>query len=455
MKKNDDIELAITSMTGEGVGIGRYDGMAVFVPQTAVGDTVLTHIIKVKKSYAVAKPIKVIAPSKDRIEVDCPAFSRCGGCAFRHISYDAELQVKYDGVKNAMKRIGGIDKAPKEIIPSVDINYYRNKAQYPISYGENGISYGFFAKHSHRVIECRNCLLQPELFEQIMSAIKLWADRFGILPYDEKSGTGVLRHVLIRGSEASKQIMVVPVINEDELPFAKELAEILKQSLGDLFYSLQYNVNKKDTNVILGDKTVLVYGADYISDDICGVTVKISAKSFYQVNKKMAEVLYSKAASYIKKDDRVIVDLFCGIGSIGLSMLSFLGEKDIKLYGVEIVEDAVKDAKNNALKGGFSNCEFICADATGAAAKLNEQGIAPQVVIVDPPRKGCDAQLIETIAKGFAPEKLIYISCDPATLARDSKLLVENDYMLKEYTAVDLFPRTAHVETVALFVKNK
>lgn len=454
MKKNDDIKLDITAMTGEGVGIARYDGMAVFVPQTAVGDTVLAHIIKVKKSYAIAKLLDVILPSKDRTQVDCNVFSKCGGCAFRHISYNAEKKVKYNNVKDAMLRIGGIDKTPNDIISLEQTKAYRNKAQYPISQSDNGISYGFFAKHSHRVIECDNCLLQPKIFGQIMMDIKKWADNFGISAYDEKTKSGILRHVLIRLGEETNQIMVVPVINADELPYATELVEILKARLNDSLYSLQYNVNKVDTNVILGEKTVLVYGKTYITDKICGVELKISANSFYQVNKKAAEVLYSKAASYIENDDRVIIDLFCGIGSIGLSLLSQCCENNRKLYGVEIVEQAVLDANCNSKENGFLNCEFICADATGAAEKLNKQKIKPDVVVVDPPRKGCDAELIETISKGFAPKKLIYISCDPATLARDSKLLCENGYALKEYTPVDLFPKTAHVETVALFEKN-
>lgn len=451
MRKNDDIKLDITAMTGEGVGIARADGMAVFVDQTAVGDTVMAHIIKVKKNYAIAKVLEVISPSKARTDIDCSSFSRCGGCAFRHISYDAELKVKQDSVKNAMLRIGGIDKNPNDIISLDNISLYRNKAQYPISQNENGICYGFFARHSHRVVECDDCLLQPEIFGKIMEAIKYWADKYSISAYDEKTKRGILRHVLIRIGESTGQIMVVPVINADDMPFANELVEILKSSLKNSLYSLQYNINKADTNVILGDKTVAIYGETYITDKICGVVLKISANSFYQVNKKAAEVLYSKAASYIKNDDRVIVDLFCGIGAIGLSLLSVCGSKERKLYGVEIVKEAVWDAECNAADNGFDNCEFICADATGAAEKLSEQKIKPDVVIVDPPRKGCDAQLIKTITNDFAPKKLIYISCDPATLARDSKLLTENGYVLKEYTPVDLFPRTAHVETLALF----
>lgn len=453
MKKNDDIILEITAITGGGVGIGKADGMVVFVDQTAVGDTVKVHIIKVKKNYAIGKIMDIITPSADRGLIDCPAFSKCGGCAFRHINYKAELEVKYKAVKDAMQRIGGISIAPREIIPSPERTSYRNKAQYPITMSNNGIAYGFFAKHSHRVIESENCCLQPKVFDDIMQTVKLWADKYGITVYDEGSGTGLLRHVLLRLGETTEEIMVVPVINGDTLPFANELTELLKAKLGQRLCSLQFNINKDDTNVILGEKTQLIYGNEYIRDTICGVTVKISPKSFYQVNRKAAEVLYSKAASYIEKNDQVIIDLFCGIGSIGLSLLSICGKENRSLYGVEIVDAAVQNAKQNAIDGGFENVEFICDDATGAAERLNNRGIKPNVAIVDPPRKGCDERLLNTICFGFAPNKLIYISCDPSTLARDSKILSENRYILKEYSPIDLFPGTAHVETIALFLK--
>ena len=451
MKKNDDIVLEITALSGQGVGIGRHNGIAVFVDQTAVGDTVKAHIIKVKKNYCVGKLMEIITPSPDRKTVDCPAFSRCGGCSFRHINYEKELEIKAQGVYDAMKRIGNIDMEPKDITPSPRLTGYRNKAQYPINMGEDGIFYGFYAKHSHRVIKSEGCLLQPPIFEKTMQEIKIWADKNKITAYDETSGKGVLRHILLRLGEKTGELMVVAVINADTLPFADSLTEILKERIGDNLKSLQYNINKEDTNVILGEKTVLVYGDDTITDEICGVKVKISAASFYQVNRDAAEVLYKKAAAYIEDGDSVIVDLFCGIGTIGLSVLNLCGREGRTLVGVEIVPSAIENAKQNALLGGFKNTEFILGDATAAAEKLSRRNISPNVVIVDPPRKGCDEKLLKIIADDFAPEKLIYISCDPATLARDSKILSENGYKLQEYSPVDLFPGTAHVETVALF----
>ena len=455
MKKNDDIILEITALSGQGVGIGRYEGMAVFVDQTAVGDTVKAHIIKVKSKYSVGKLLEVITPSKSRKEVDCPAFSRCGGCAFRHIKYEDELKIKMQGVKDAMQRIGKVDLPPLDITPSPNISAYRNKAQYPTSMDENGIFYGFYAKHSHRVVKSESCLLQPPIFEKAMQSIKIWADKNSLTAYDETTQKGLLRHILLRFGEKTEELMVVAVINADSLPYADSLTEILKQNLGESLASLQYNVNKDDTNVILGEKTVPLYGKDYINDEICGVSFKISAASFYQVNRAAAEVLYKKAAAFVTSDDKIIMDLFCGIGTIGLSVLNLCGRENRRLIGVEIVPSAIENAKQNAIDGGFENTEFILGDATEGAEQLRKRNITPDVVIVDPPRKGCDEKLLKIIAEDFAPKKLIYISCDPATLARDSKILSENGYILQQYSPVDLFPGTAHVETVALFHRQK
>lgn len=456
MKKNDTIELTIDSVSLTGTGVGRHEGMAVFVDQTAVGDVLIAHIIKVKKNYAVGKLERLIQPSPTRCEVDCGAFRQCGGCAFRHIRYEEELRLKQEAVADAMRRIGGINQNPLPILPSPQITGYRNKAQYPISRGENGLFFGFYARHSHRIVESGHCCLQPPVFDIILAAVKQWADRYDISAYDETVGQGVLRHLLLRLAEQTGEVMVVPVINAERLPREKELTDLLKERLGDRVFSLQYNINRANTNVILGEKTVPVFGPYWITDEICGVRVRISPQSFYQVNRAAAELLYQKAASYIEKTDRVLLDLFCGIGAIGLSVLQAGGRRDdMRLYGVEIVPSAVENAVQNAALGNFENCEFICADAAEAADRLSRRGIRPDVVIVDPPRKGCDERLLQIIADDFSPNKLIYISCDPATLARDCKILGENGYHIEEYSPVDLFPRTAHVETVALFSRQE
>lgn len=452
MKKNEKIKVTIDTLTGDGIGIGRVEDMAVFVPNTAVGETVLAHIIKVKKNYAIGKLLEVTVPSKDRIEIDCPAFKSCGGCAFRHISYEKELSFKQKGVEDAMRRIGGVNIESRNIIPSPNVDFYRNKAQYPIAEQNGQIVYGFFARHSHRVISSVNCKLQPKIFEKVMQTVAWWAKENNISVYNEETGRGLLRHLLIRYAEQSGEVMVVPVINGDTLPFADELSVALENILGNKF-TLCYNVNKKDTNVVLGEATKTVYGKGYITDILCGVTLNISPHSFYQVNRLAAEILYKKAAEYIGDEDRVILDLYCGIGSIGLSLLKLCGEEK-KLYGVEIVPEAVENAKENAKQNGFSDAEFFCADATKAAKMLRDKNIKPDLVVLDPPRKGCDAELINTVSNDFAPKKIIYISCDPATLARDTNLLTQNGYQLIEYTPVDLFPRTGHVETVAYLCRQ-
>ena len=321
------------------------------------------------------KLLEVIIPSKSRKEVDCPAFSRCGGCAFRHIKYEDELEIKMQGVKDAMQRIGKVDLPPLDITPSPNFSAYRNKAQYPTSMDENGIFYGFYAKHSHRVVKSESCLLQPPIFEKAMQSIKIWADKNSLTAYDETTGKGLLRHILLRFGEKTGELMVVAVINGDSLPYAYSLTEILKQNLGENLASLQYNVNKDDTNVILGEKTVLIYGKDYINDEICGVSFKISAASFYQVNRAAAEVLYKKAAAFIESDDKIIMDLFCGIGTIGLSVLNLCGRENRRLIGVEIVPSAIENAKQNAIDGGFENTEFILGDATEGAEQLRKRNI--------------------------------------------------------------------------------
>ena len=455
IKKNDDIKVEITAVSVTGSGIGHVNGMAVFVEQTAVGDIVTAHIIKVNKKYAVGKIKEIIIPSKDRKSVDCGAFKSCGGCSFRHLKYECELKIKYTAVYDAMKRIGGIDKKPLEIIPSPLTKRYRNKAQYPLCMGENGLEYGFYAKHSHRIVKSETCFLQPEIFDKITAAFKIWADKYRVSVYDETKNEGILRHLLIRIGENSGEIMVVVVVNNDDLPYKDELFEILNKSTKGKITSLQYNINKSDTNVVLGNVNIVVAGSNKIYDSICGVKVGIFPNSFYQVNTKAAEILYEKALSYIDSNDNIILDLFCGIGSIGLSALKICGKENRKLIGVEIVNEAVENAKENAAMGGYDNCDFICADAKKAAEILYKHRLKPDVVIVDPPRKGCDKGLLDTLCSGFSPKKIIYISCDPATLARDAKILEAYQYKLFEYTPADLFPGTAHVETVGVFENDK
>ena len=446
MQKNEEYILDIVDVTAEGSGVGRADGMAVFIPLTTVGDRARVKILKTKKTYAYGKLLSLEKPSKARIDNDCPYFNQCGGCVYRHISYEAEKTIKENKVYENVKRIGGVDMAPQPIIADVP-DRYRNKAQYPLS---SDYAAGFYAFHSHRIIPCEDCLLQPQIFAQITECVCAWAKQNDISIYDEATHKGFLRHIYIRKAQQTNEIMVCLVINGDILPESDALVDSLINLCGDSLKSVQININKKDTNVILGDKCKTIYGVDYITDILCGVRVRLSALSFYQVNHTMAEKLYQKAAEYAKPEGKNIIDLYCGAGTIGLSMAS----QAKSIIGVEIIPEAIEDAKNNAKNNGIENARFICADATVAAGQLAKEGITADTVIVDPPRKGVTAEVIETIAHQFKPQTVVYVSCDSATLSRDIKLFGENGYELKEYAPCDLFPRTAHVETVALLVRT-
>lgn len=447
MNKNDFLTVDITDLSAEGSGIGKYDGMAVFVPLTAIGDRVRVKVIKVKKNYCIARLEEILIPSSERIDTDCATFNRCGGCVFRHISYDGERAFKQNRVYQTIKRIGGIDMAPQPIISAERTERYRNKAQLPISPSGRA---GFYAKHSHRIIECDDCLLQPKEFSLAIDALYRWISETGVSVYDETSHKGLVRHLYLRKAEKTGEILAVIVINGNSIPESEKLTEYMRSALPEI-KSLQLNINTEDTNVVLGDKNILLFGSEYITDILSGVKIRLSPHSFYQVNHDCAELLYEKAAQYANPQGKTVLDLYCGAGTIGLSM----ADTAKQIIGVEIVPQAIEDAKFNAENNGIKNAEFLCADAFDAAKRLSAQGIKPDVVIVDPPRKGCDTALIDTICNGFAPERVVYVSCDVATLARDIAQFTKNGYTLIEYTPVDMFPRTAHVETVALLSRQK
>ncbi len=455
MKKNDEFELEITGMTAEGSGVGRADGMAVFAANTAVGDKILAHAIKVKKNYAVAKVIKIITPSPDRVEVDCPVFNRCGGCVYRHISYEAELRIKQQRVQDAFERIGGMNIRLNPIIGSEKTEFYRNKAQLPIGKDSNGnTKIGFFSSRTHNIIDCNCCLLQPEEFSAIAEAVRKWIDENNIPVYDELSHTGLLRHIYIRASKECKNISVCLVINGNKLPKAESLWQKL-EPIGAT--GLSININKEKTNVVLGKEIETLYGSEKIIDTLCGTEFEISPHAFYQVNRNQAERLYNIAAEYAELNtNTTLLDMYCGVGTIGLSMA-----KNVRrLIGVEIVPDAVENAKKNAAENGVKNAEFICADAAMAADELEKEGIKPDAIILDPPRKGCDEELIKTVAR-MNPERIVYVSCDPATLARDCAMFATLGYTIPKIngthkiTPVDMFPKTAHVETVVLLSQRR
>lgn len=444
MKQGSEITIDITGVTNEGCGVGRCDGMAVFVENTVTGDRVKAKITKVGKSFLSAQPVKIITPSQYRIKEACHRSSQCGGCAFWHIDYKAECEIKRGFVRDAFARIAKLDVPVREVVFG-KTSHYRNKAQYPIA--SDGKT-GFYAKRSHNIIPCDNCLLQPEEFSKITKLVELFVKQYGISVYNEKTGKGLLRHLYVRTS-ASGDIMVVLVINGENVPHSDALINILLSVFGDRLKSVMLNINRKNTNVVLGKEQKILYGDGYIKDTICGVTLRVSPLSFSQVNHDMAERLYEKAADYANPQGRTVIDLYCGTGAIGLS----LAKRAKSVIGVEIVPEAIKDAEYNAKTNGIENARFICADAAKAAEKLRDEGIKSDVVIVDPPRKGCDKEVLEIIANNFCPKTLVYVSCDPATLARDCKVLSELGYIVEEATPVDLFPRTTHIETAAKLVR--
>ena len=448
IKKNTELTLDIIDMTAEGSGIGKVDGLVIFVEGTAPGDKALVHIIKAKKNYAIGKLVKIIKPSKDRTVVDCSAFPACGGCAYRHISYDAEKKIKYKRVSDAFQRIGKIDITPKEILFG-NTDGYRNKAQFPVRMQNGKLEIGFFAGKTHRIIPCNDCRLQPMEFSDILSAIKKWLLVNPVSIYDEETGEGLLRHIYIRKAFVTGEIMVCLVINGNSLPGSTSFVNTLTSQFPQI-KTIVLNVNTENTNVILGQKCLNLIGDGYITDILCGKKFRISPLSFYQVNHDTAEILYNKAAEYASlTGEETVIDLYCGAGTIGLTMI----DKIKKLYGVEIVPQAIEDAKINAELNNVDNAEFICADAAEAAKILETKGIKPEVLIVDPPRKGCDAELINTIAK-MNPDRVVYVSCDAGTLARDCAIFAEYGYQINDATPVDMFPRTTHVETVVLMSRK-
>ncbi len=450
LQKNQIVELEITGMTAEGNGVGRTaDGVAVFVAKTAVGDRIRCRIAKVEKRFAYGIIDELLEPSADRCEdVGCAVYGKCGGCVYRHVSYEAELRYKERRVKDAFARIAGLSPMFHPILPSPAVDGYRNKAQYPVTGDSNTPIIGFFAPRSHRVIEQRHCALQPTIFGDILDAVADWMAQSGAEPYDETAKTGLVRHIYLRQAAKTDQIMVCLVCTSGKLPNVPLLIERLRTF--ENITSICVNINRRDTNVILGEDTFALWGETSITDELCGLQFQLSPRSFYQVNRDQAERLYNTAADAADlKEDDILLDLYCGTGTIGLSM----AHRVKTLIGVEIVAPAVEDAGRNAAANGITNARFLCADAAKAAKQLEKEGIRPTVVIVDPPRKGCDKALIETIAR-MTPDRVVYVSCDPATLARDCAVFAQCGYETTDVTPCDMFPRTAHVETVALLSKR-
>ena len=447
LQKNQIITLSIERLSGDGSGVGHWEGETVFVPGTAPGDVIRARIVKDCKRYAFGIVESVETASPDRIPVDCPVAGPCGGCSLRHLNYQAELKAKEASVADAFRRIGGLDVAIQPILPSPEVDRYRNKVQYPVGRDKNGhLCIGFYAGRSHRIVPCTDCKLQPAILNEIGGALCGLLAQYGIEPYNEESGKGLVRHIFLRRGAYSGQIMVCLVCTRSKLPHADE---ILKQlcSRFDTIATVLINVNREKTNVILGTENHILYGPGFIEDTLCQVPVQLGPLSFYQVNTPGAEQLYTVAASYADPGpDDLLLDLYCGMGTIGLSMVNRCRE----LIGVEIIPEAIESAKANAARMGMdiaAKSRFFCADAGAAASRLASEGLAPDIIVVDPPRKGCDQATLSAIVQ-MSPRRLVYVSCNPATAARDAAILAKAGYQVEKVQPVDMFPRTGHVECV-------
>ena len=455
LQKNQILTLRIERLSSDGSGVAHSpDGETVFVPGAAPGDEADVRIVKDCKRYAFGILDHLRTPSPDRIPVDCAVAGPCGGCSLRHLDYTAELRAKQENVTDAFRRIGGLDVPVLDICPSPEVDRYRNKVQFPVGLDKNGNPcIGFYAGRTHRIVPCPDCKLQPGVLNDIGNALCRFFAENGIQPYNEETGRGLVRHIFLRRGAHSGQIMVCLVCTRPNFPHADALCTRLREQFADIA-TILLNVNSKNTNVILGTETHTLYGPGYIEDTLCGVPVQLGPLSFYQVNTLAAERLYGIAAQYAQlTPDDLLLDLYCGMGTIGLSMVDHCRE----LVGVEIVPEAIESAKANAARMGDAvaakSC-FFCADAGQAATRLAAEGLHPDVVMLDPPRKGCDEATLSAVVR-MAPRRVVYVSCNPATAARDAAWLEQNGYHAEKVQPVDLFPRTKHCETVVLLSKGE
>lgn len=452
MKKDDLVTLTIEDMGVDGEGIGHTDGYTLFVKDALIGDVIRGKVMKMKKNYGYARMMEILTPSPDRVEPKCPYHKQCGGCQIQALSYEKQLEYKKRKVLNNLTRIGGLTDLPEfDLIGMEDPYHYRNKAQFPFGTDKNGMTVtGFYAGRTHSIISNTNCYLGVEENEQILQIILKHLERYHIPAYDEKTGKGLLRHVLIRKGFTTGELMVCLILNGTQMPEIGNLVKELIKIKG--MTSITINVNKKQTNVIMGQEMISVWGQDCITDYIGDVKYQISPLSFFQVNPVQTKKLYQRALDYAQVEKgETVWDLYCGIGTISL----FLAQKAEKVYGVEIVPQAIEDAKRNAALNGFDNAEFYVGKAEEVLPeKYREEGVKADVIVVDPPRKGCDEALLRTIVQ-MDPKRVVYVSCDSATLARDLKYLAGEGYQVEKGTVVDQFPHTTHVETICCLTRRK
>ena len=449
LEKNGIYEAVVTDYTAEGQGIAHVEGCAVFLPNAIAGERVRLRIEYPRKTWASGKILEILEKSPHRVNRECPIAKLCGGCDFWHMDYEEETRLKAERVKTCLNRLAGENLTEVPILAAPHCRGYRNKAQYPVAAKKGKAFAGFYRSGTHQVVENKSCRILPPEADAVKDAVIDYVNQYRVSVYDEASHTGLLRHIYVRRGAVSGQILVCLVCNGEKLPRVEALLERLKKIPG--FTTLVLSVNTKKGNAVLGDKFITLFGPGYIEDTLCGLRFRLSPRSFYQVNHDQAQRLYETAISQagITKSDTVL-DLYCGVGTITLAMAGAAG----KVIGVEVIPQAVEDAKDNARRNGIENAEFFCGDAGQAALALEAQGVHPDVAVVDPPRKGLNADTIEALSR-MAPRRIVYVSCDPATLARDVALLKERGYALQSATAADLFPRCAHVETVVLLSKGE
>lgn len=453
LMKDDILELRIEDIGSEGEGIGHADGLTLFVKDAVPGDIVKAKIIKMKKSYGYARLLEVLKPSEDRVKPLCPVAKQCGGCQLQQLSYEKQLEFKENKIRNCLSRIGGFDCDRLVIEPIIGMEapyYYRNKAQFPVERKKSGeIAAGFYAGRTHSIIDITECYIQDKESSKILAIFKAFLKEYNISIYDEKSHTGLVRRILTRVGRRTGEIMVCIIINGTSLPNSRQLVERLCELQN--MTSICLNVNMEKTNVILGEQVVTLWGRDYITDYIGSIQYRISALSFYQVNPVQTEKLYETALKFAGLEgNETVWDLYCGIGTISL----FLAKEAKQVYGVEIIPQAVADARANAEQNGIQNAEFFAGPAEEVVPHIfRERKAAADVVVVDPPRKGCDASLLNTIVE-MQPKRIVYVSCDPATLARDLKFLCGEGYELVRVRGCDMFAGTVHVETAVLLVRK-
>ena len=447
--KNQIYEALVTDYTAEGQGVAHIEGCAVFLPNAIAGERVRVRIEKAQKTWASGKIVEILEKSPHRVNRECPVAKLCGGCDFWHMDYAEETRLKAERVKTCLNRIGGQQLETVPILAAPTCYGYRNKAQYPVAVKKGRAFAGFFRAGTHEVVENSRCRILPPEADLVKDKVIDYVNQYRVPVYDETTHTGLLRHIYVRRGAVSGQVLVCLAVNGEKLPKAQELIRRLKTVPG--FTTLVLSVNTRKGNAVLGDKFITLHGPGYIEDTLCGLTFRLSPRSFYQVNHHQAQRIYETAIAQagITKQDTVL-DLYCGVGTITLAMASAAG----KVIGVEVVPQAVEDARDNAKRNGIENAEFFCGDAGQAALQLEREGVRPDVVVVDPPRKGLNADTIEALSR-MSPRRIVYVSCDPATLSRDVALLKERGYKLQTAQAADLFPRCAHVETVALLGRKQ